>query len=99
VFIGMSSESFPATNERTGYVAVTRGKEQVQIFTDDRQGLLKAVARPDAALSATDLSEAEQRKLETNQAKRKLRGHGLTRPGAMQPDLARNAERGPDYER
>jgi conjugative relaxase-like TrwC/TraI family protein len=101
VFIGMSSESFPATNERTGYVAVTRGKEQVQIFTDDRAGLLKAVARSDAALSATELSEAGQRKLDANQAKRKPRGHGLMRPGAMHPDLARNAaiERGPDYER
>ena len=37
VFVGMSSESFPATNQRTAYVAVTRGKEQAQIFTDDKE--------------------------------------------------------------
>ncbi len=32
VFIGMSSESFPATIERTGYVAVTRGREKARDF-------------------------------------------------------------------
>jgi conjugative relaxase-like TrwC/TraI family protein len=59
VFIGMSSESFGATNQRTGYVAVTRGKEQAQIFTDDREALLKAVSRPDDPLSATELADAQ----------------------------------------
>ena len=60
VFVGVSSESFPATYERTAYVAVTRGKEQAQIFTDDRKELLKAVSRPDEPLSATELSEPTQ---------------------------------------
>ena len=55
VFIGMSSESFPATYQRTAYVAVTRGREQAQIFTDDRNELLKAVSRPDDPMSATEL--------------------------------------------
>ena len=58
VFIGISSESFPATYQRTDYVAVTRGKEQVQIFTDDRKELLKAVSRPDDPMSATELSQS-----------------------------------------
>ena len=56
VFVGMSSESFPATYQRTAYVAVTRGKEQAQIFTDDRNELLKAISRPDDPLSATEIS-------------------------------------------
>jgi conjugative relaxase-like TrwC/TraI family protein len=56
VFVGMSSESFPATCQRTAYVAVTRGKEQAQIFTDDRKELLKAISRPDDPLSATEIS-------------------------------------------
>ena len=55
VFVGMSSESFPATYQRTAYVAVTRGKEQALIFTDDREELLKAISRPDDPLSATEL--------------------------------------------
>ena len=62
VFVGMSSESFPATYQRTAYVALTRGKEQAQIFTDDRNELLKAVSRPDDPLSATELSESTQQK-------------------------------------
>jgi conjugative relaxase-like TrwC/TraI family protein len=62
VFVGMSSESFPATSQRTAYVAVTRGKEQAQIFTDDRQELLKAVSRTDDPLSATELAQSTQQK-------------------------------------
>jgi conjugative relaxase-like TrwC/TraI family protein len=58
VFVGVSSESFPATYQRTAYVAVTRGKEQAQIFTDDRKELLRAVNRLDEPLSATDLVES-----------------------------------------
>jgi conjugative relaxase-like TrwC/TraI family protein len=60
VFIGMSSESFGATNQRTGYVALTRGREQAVVFTDDRESLLKAVSRPDDPLSATELAGAAQ---------------------------------------
>jgi hypothetical protein len=62
VFIGMSSESFGATNQRTGYVAITRGKERAELFTDDREALLKAVSRPDDPLSATELAGAAQEK-------------------------------------
>ena len=59
IFIGLSSDSFPATNERTAYVAITRGKEKAVVFTDDRDGLLKAMSRPDDPLSATDLAESQ----------------------------------------
>ncbi len=58
VFVAISSQSLPATNERTAYVAVTRGREQAQIFTDDRIAMLKAVSRPDDPMSATELSQA-----------------------------------------
>src|SRR5206468_3258476 len=62
VFVGISSESLPATCQRTAYVAVTRGKEQAQIFTDDRKELLKAVSRRDDPLSATQLAESSTHK-------------------------------------
>ena len=58
VFIGVSAESFPATYQRTAYVAVTRGKEQAQIFTDDKQELFRVVSRPDDPMSATQLAES-----------------------------------------
>jgi hypothetical protein len=58
VFVAVASESLPATNQRTAYVALTRGKEQAVIFTDDRIALLKAASKDDDPLSATELQEA-----------------------------------------
>ena len=40
VFVAISSESAAATNQRTAYVAVTRGKEQALLFTEDKAELL-----------------------------------------------------------
>jgi hypothetical protein len=77
VFIGLSSESFPATNQRSFYVPVTRGKEQAVIFTDDRKELLNAIRRPDDPMSATELSE------EPTDDLIKRRGYGLS--GQRQP--------------
>jgi conjugative relaxase-like TrwC/TraI family protein len=56
VLVGISSESFPATSQRSAYVALTRGREQVVLFTDDRQELLKAAVRADEPMSATELA-------------------------------------------
>jgi len=107
VFIGMSSESFPATYERTGYVAVTRGREQVQIFTNDKEELLKALTRPDDPMSATELSQATPQN--PNSPKRLMKGlafaRGLgvfgVRRDAMQTGAAKNpaAEKGIDHDR
>ncbi|MBI1348652.1 relaxase domain-containing protein [bacterium] len=62
VFVGISSESLPATYQRTAYVALTRGREQATIYTDDRTELLKAVSRADDPLSATEISESPEQK-------------------------------------
>jgi hypothetical protein len=107
VFIGVSSDSFPATYQRTAYVAVTRGKEQAQIFTDDRKELLRVVSRTDDPLSATELAESTKHKptlgkrlakhLTTAQQLAAIAlNHHLTQPGR-----ARNAqgERGLDHDR
>jgi conjugative relaxase-like TrwC/TraI family protein len=61
VFIGISSQSFPAADQRTLYVAATRGKEQAVIFTDDKKELLRAVQRPDEPLSATEFAKTRRR--------------------------------------
>jgi len=96
VFIGVSSESFPATYQRTAYVAVTRGREQAQIFTDDRIAMLKAVSRPDDPMSATELSEATpQRPTLRNRLTKNLafvRGLGVfaARNDSLQPGVARD---------
>lgn len=55
VFVAIDSESMKATDERTAYVAITRGKEQALIFTDDHLELLKAASKADRSLTATEL--------------------------------------------
>lgn len=105
VFVGVSSQSFPATYQRTAYVAVTRGKEQAQIFTDDRKELLNAINRPDDPLSATELSESNQEKpsLRGRLMKSLAFARGLSvfgqRRDAMQASVTRDgvAERGMDH--
>ena len=107
VFIGMSSESFPATSERTGYVAVTRGREQVQIFTNDRNELLEALTRPDDAMSATELSlSTPQKPAQRHRTMKGLafaRGAGVFggRHDSAPPGIAKNpaADRGKDHDR
>jgi predicted transcriptional regulator len=58
VFVAIGSQSLSATNQRTGYVALTRGREEAVLFTDDRKELLRAISRPDEPLSATELAES-----------------------------------------
>lgn len=97
VFVGVSSQSFPATYQRTAYVAITRGKEQAQIFTDDRKELLKAVSRPDDPMSATELAQAtpEQQKVQ-DRLKKKLAfarrlGVFAARNDSLQPGVSKDA--------
>lgn len=96
VFVGISSESLPATYQRTAYVAVTRGKEQAQIFTDDRQELLKAICRPDDPMSATELAEPKQKQTLRGRLTKRLafaRGLGVftARNDSLQPSVAKDA--------
>ncbi|HWB14122.1 MAG TPA: MobF family relaxase [Pirellulales bacterium] len=72
VFVAIASESLPATNERTAYVALTRGREQAMLFTDDRVELLKAAAREDEPLSATELSESARQEHERRERLKRL---------------------------
>ncbi len=55
VFIGQSSQSFAASSREQFYVSASRGREQVVIFTDDKEDLLHAVERSDERLSGTEL--------------------------------------------
>ena len=99
VFVGVSSQSFPATYQRTAYVALTRGKEQALVFTDDRNELLKAVSRADDPMSATELSESHAAETEVAGSPdeavwRLLAGLAcLGRQNLLQPGVARDAER------
>jgi hypothetical protein len=100
VFVAASAESLKATDQRTAYVALTRGKEQAVIFTDDRAELLKAATRPDAPLSATELVEPKQTAAAVLPKRRRAFRHG---PAASEfaptPVAARQQDRGDDHAR
>jgi conjugative relaxase-like TrwC/TraI family protein len=107
VFVAISSESVPATDQRTAYVAITRGKEQAVVFTEDRAELLRAMSRPDNPMSATEIAGAKEQKpfLRNGQMKRMAFARGLGvfagRNDALQPSIARDgmAVGGMDHDR
>ncbi|HVX13088.1 MAG TPA: MobF family relaxase [Pirellulales bacterium] len=55
VFIGQSSESFPASSREQFYVSASRGKKQVVVYTDDKEELRDAINRSDDRITATGL--------------------------------------------
>ena len=94
VFVGISSQSLPATDERTAYVAVTRGREKVEIFTDDKEELLSAMTRQDDPMSATELTRSNRSK------KRGLgRGHNVNKADMQIAARGNTQSRELDHER
>lgn len=62
IFIGQSSHSFAASSREQFYVSASRGRDMVKVYTDDRAGLMEAVCRSDARITATEfVSERERR--------------------------------------
>jgi hypothetical protein len=55
VFVAESSESFRAADRQQFYVSVSRFKEALTIYTDDKELLLEAVSKSSERPSATDL--------------------------------------------
>lgn len=61
VLIAQSAQSVGASNLEQFYVSVSRGKEDVRIYTDDKERLRDAVARSGRRMSATELAESDRR--------------------------------------
>jgi conjugative relaxase-like TrwC/TraI family protein len=55
VFIGQSSDSFPASSREQFYVSVSRARARATVYTDDRSALLQAVEHSDDRLSAMEM--------------------------------------------
>jgi conjugative relaxase-like TrwC/TraI family protein len=67
VFIGQSSQSFPASSREQFYVSVSRGREAVKVFTDEKASLLDAVSHGDDRLTATEfVSMGDRRERHAN---------------------------------
>jgi conjugative relaxase-like TrwC/TraI family protein len=55
VLLAVGQESFAAANKEQFYVSVSRGREAVRLYTDDKAAMLDAVRDSSARLSATEL--------------------------------------------
>lgn len=55
VLIALGSESFDAANREQFYVSVSRGREGVKLYTDDKAAMMEAVQGSSARLSASEL--------------------------------------------
>jgi len=53
--VALGSESFAAANREQLYVSLSRGREAVRVYTDDKAAMLEAVQSSGARLSATEL--------------------------------------------
>ncbi len=59
VLIAQGGQSFGVSSLEQFYVSVSRGKEQVKIYTDDKDGLRTAIGRSGHRMSATELAAGE----------------------------------------
>ena len=86
VFIAESSESFRAADRQQFYVSVSRFKEGLTIYTDDKRQLLEAVSKSSERPSATDLVQmgAARAALRVTRPTRGLRPMRPTRLSSVQ---------------
>jgi conjugative relaxase-like TrwC/TraI family protein len=59
VLIALGTESLAAANRQQLYVSVTRGREAVRLYTDDKAAVMEAVRTDAKRLSATELMEGQ----------------------------------------
>ncbi len=57
VFVAMGQDALSAASREQFYVSVSRGREAVKLYTDDKQAMLDAVRSSGQRLSATELIE------------------------------------------
>ena len=57
VLIALSTESLAAANRQQLYVSVSRGREAVRLYTDDKRAVMEAVRADAKRLSATEMLE------------------------------------------
>ena len=67
VFISQPAATFPATDAKQFYVSVSRGKESVKIYTDDKESLLSYATEMGERMSALELTDKHQKHQHLNQ--------------------------------
>ena len=85
--VALGQESFAAANKEQFYVSVSRGREAVRLYTDDKPAMMEAVQGSAARLSATELMQAPPAKRKPTLTQR------LIRTGVIQRAYAAIRER------
>ncbi len=62
VFVGQSSQSFPASSREQFYVSASRARQRIVVYTDNKKALLDAISQSDERLSATELVDGERQR-------------------------------------
>jgi hypothetical protein len=71
--IALGQESFAAANKEQLYVSVSRGREAVRLYTDDKAAMMDAVQGSAARLSATELMQPAPAKPKPSYMRRLIR--------------------------
>jgi conjugative relaxase-like TrwC/TraI family protein len=79
VLLAVGQESFAAANKEQFYVSVSRGREAVRLYTDDKAAMLDAVKDSGARLSASELLEKKQAKPRESAMRRLFRVQEIQR--------------------
>lgn len=86
VIISQSSMSLRASSMEQFYVSVSRGREAVSIYTDNKDELAQAVSQSNARLSATELLRGqEQQKVQSPQVRPPLQSSIALPPKPITP--------------
>ena len=89
VLIALGSESFAAANKEQFYVSVSRGREGVRLYTDDKTAMMEAVQGSAARLSATELMQSAPAKPKPTLTQRLIRSGVIQRAySAMRQRMA-----------
>lgn len=100
VLIVQSSKSFVASNDKQFYVSVSRGEEQCWIYTDDKEGLKKAVNKSGDRMTAGEIVEQSlthkfNKYLLLEEKKEKRFSYSKLAAQIREDDLSHNINRSP----
>lgn len=100
VFASITSDSMSATDLRRVYVTVSRARDMVRIFTDDKEALLSAARRDTIRRSATELlgTERSEKIIHEIAHREHLRALELERQRNREAALERTRNRGMEME-
>lgn len=93
VFVAQSADSFGASSREQFYVSASRGRQSVQIFTDDKRELARAVERSGQRVAATDIG-AQTRAEEAQRPRlhERIRERALELARTLRERLSRDTE-------